>query len=167
MVHSSPSVFAQLPSATRPERSGQNAIERLAVDVVRREIAAMPASLVVQLALWPDEVAGWAREIRASESLVYNMLAARKPYARTRALLAERLGASLAVVDHLIEARRPQASTRGGPDDVDGGMAPPDPIDWSPPPFPRRRDGTNPIERRAVRVIERDVASLPAATVVG
>ena len=106
MGFSTPTIYDQLPAATRRERTGQNAIERLAVEVVRREIAAMPASLVVQLALWPDEVAAWAREIRASESLVYNMLAARKPYARTRMQLAERLDGGIGVVDHLIEARR-------------------------------------------------------------
>src|SRR5688500_13326983 len=96
-VRASDSIFDQLPSATRPERDGRNAIERLAVAAVRAEVAAMPASLVVQLALWPGEVAAWAREIRASESLVYNMLAARKPYARTRALLAARLDVPIAV----------------------------------------------------------------------
>src|SRR5437764_4412043 len=91
MGFSTPTIYDQLPATTRRERDGHNAIERLAVEVVRREIAAMPASLVVQLALWPDEVAAWAREVRASESLVYNMLAGRKPYARTRQQLAERL----------------------------------------------------------------------------
>jgi hypothetical protein len=54
---------------------------------------------------------------------------------------------------------------RAGPDAV--AVTPSDPIDWTSPPFPRRRDGTNAIERRAVRVLEVDVASMPAATVVG
>ncbi|MBV9880441.1 MAG: hypothetical protein JO180_08090 [Gemmatirosa sp.] len=164
------SPYDQLPTALRRERDGANAIERLAIDVVRRETAAMPASLVVQLALWPDEVATWAREIRSSESLVYNMLAARKPYARARAALADRLGVGLAVVDHLVESARPQPSVRSGPPDpeADAALASPRaPIDWRLPPFPRRRDGTNPIERRAVRVVETDVASMPAASVVG
>jgi hypothetical protein len=165
MGYSSPSLYGQLPTATRRERDGRNAIERLATDVVRREVAAMPASLVVQLALWPDEIAAWAREIHASESLVYNMLAARKPYARTRAQLAERLEVGIAVVDHLIEARRAVPTPRRGPAPTADEST--EPIDWSQPPFPRRRDGTNPVERRAVRVMELDVASMPAATVVG
>jgi len=165
MGYSSPSLYGQLPTATRRERDGRNAIERLATDVVRREVAAMPASLVVQLALWPDEIAAWAREIHASESLVYNMLAARKPYARTRAELAQRLEVGIAVVDHLIESRRAVPTSRRGPALAEEET--PEPIDWGQPPFPRRRDGTNPVERRAVRVVELDVASMPAATVVG
>src|SRR5215208_563795 len=89
------------------ERSGRNAIERKAVLLVRQEIAAMPASLVVQLAIWPDHVASWARSEGSSESVVYNMLARRKPYARVRECLARRLGVSVIVLAHLIEARRP------------------------------------------------------------
>jgi hypothetical protein len=146
----------------------------------------MPASLVVQLALWPDEVAHWARDEKLSESLVYNMLAARKPYARTRARLADRLGVSVAILDHLVESRRPQPTALRGADAAlaawgpapSAGRAdsPPPPtedpaawppIDWSVAPYPRYRDGTNPIERRAVRCLEADVASMPAATVVG
>jgi hypothetical protein len=169
----------QLPTATRPERTGDNPVERLAVAIVRREIAAMPASLVVQLALWPDDIAHWARDERLSESLVYNMLAARKPYSKTRARLADRLAVPTATLDHLVEARRPQPSSRLGPDAVGSDdtrdseevpFGPPaewPPIDWRTPPWPRYREGTNPIERRAVRCVEVDLASMPAATVVG
>src|SRR5438067_3274821 len=169
MVFSTPTIYDQLPATTRRERDGHNAIERLAVEVVRREIAAMPASLVVQLALWPDEVAAWAREIRASESLVYNMLAGRKPYARTRMQLAERLDVGIGVVDHLIESRRATTSSRRGPlvTPAAESSESTEPIDWSHAPYPRRRDGTNPIERRAVRVVQLDAASMPAASVVG
>ena len=167
------SAYDQLPTAIQRERTGDNPVERLAVAVVRREVAAMPASLVVQLALWPDEVAHWARDEKLSESLVYNMLAARKPYTRTRQRLAERLGVSSAIMDHLVESRRPQPSALRGPDGAAAAWAdtpPPEewpPIDWSTPPYPRYRDGSNPIERRAVRCLEADVASMPAATVVG
>jgi hypothetical protein len=167
MAVTSPSPFSQLPTATHSVRTGQNAVERLAVEVVRREIAAMPASLVVQLALWPGEIAAWAREIRSSESLVYNMLAGRKPYTRTRAELARRLDVSIGVVDHLIEAQRATATALRGPAPSDRAVERREPIDWSRAPYPRHRDGTNPIERRAVRVMEVDVASMPAATVVG
>ena len=72
-----------------------------------RDVAAMPASLVVQLAVWPDDLAHWARAERLSESLVYNTLAARKPYTRVRQLLAARLDVPVSVVSHLIDARRP------------------------------------------------------------
>src|SRR5690348_5655083 len=101
------------------------------------------------------------------------MLAARKPYARTRARLADRLGVPVTMVDHLVESRRPQPTALRGADAAVaawGDAAPPEewpPIDWSTPPYPRYRDGTNPIERRAVRCLEADVASMPAATVVG
>jgi hypothetical protein len=177
MELSSTSRYDQLPQRVRTERDGQNAVERLAIAVVRREIAALPASLVVQLALWPDEIASWAREARLAESLVYNTLAARKPYARTRALIAERLGVGIGVVDHLIESPRALPTVRQGAEAVlasglatDVPRAAPvarEPIDWSRPPYPRWRDGTNPVERRAVRAVEIDVASMPAATVVG
>jgi len=160
------------PPAARPfERTGRNPVERKAVARVQREIAAMPASLVVQLALWPDEIAAWARTEQTSESLVYNMLARRKPYLRMRERLAERLEVSPAILAHLIDARRPLPSAKRDPALVDvGGSATAttsEPIDWRSPPYPLHRDGTNPIERRAVRAVEREVASMPAAAVVG
>ncbi|HET7457160.1 MAG TPA: hypothetical protein VFJ74_05875 [Gemmatimonadaceae bacterium] len=129
----------------------------------------MPASLVVQLALWPDEIAGWARSEGTSESLVYNMLARRKPYVRMRGRLAERLEVPLAVLSHLIDARRPLPSSRRDPASVAASSADAAdaPVDWSRPPFPPVRDGTSPIERRAVRAVELDVATMPASAVVG
>ncbi|HKG91856.1 MAG TPA: hypothetical protein VKA84_08200 [Gemmatimonadaceae bacterium] len=152
------------------ERSGRNAIERKAVLRVQQEIAAMPASLVVQLAIWPDHMAAWARAEGTSESVVYNMLARRKPYARVRERLARRLGVSMGVLAHLIEARRPLPASKRLPE-PEGGVAPaaepPPPIDWSDPPYPLHRDGTNPIERSAVRRVELEVASMPASAVVG
>ena len=150
-------------------RDGRNAIERQAIALVRHEIAAMPASLVVQLALWPDEIAGWARSEGTSESLVYNMLARRKPYVRMRGRLAERLEVPLAVLSHLIDARRPLPSSKRDPVSVAASSADTAdaPVDWSRPPFPPVRDGTSPIERRAVRAVELDVATMPASAVVG
>jgi hypothetical protein len=58
------------------------------------------------------------------------------------------------------------ATARRGPE-IAPTNAPAPPIDWTMPPYARHRDGTNPIERRAVRVVELDVASMPAATVAG
>lgn len=150
-------------------RDGRNAVERQAIALVRHEIAAMPASLVVQLALWPDEIAAWARAEGASESLVYNMLARRKPYVRMRGRLAERLEVPVAVLSHLIDARRPLPSVKRAPGSplparaADEAEA----MDWSRPPFPAVRDGTSPVERRAVRAVEIDVATMPASAVVG
>ena len=153
-------------AAPRPDRDGRNVVERQAVGVVQREVAAMPASLVVQLALWPDEIAAWARAEQTSESLVYNMLAHRKPYFRVRERLAERLNVPVEILAHLIAARRPLPLAKRGPDDdwptVEG-----PPIDWSARPLPMHRDGTNPIERRAVRSVEADIAAMPASAVAG
>jgi hypothetical protein len=147
------------------ERTGRSAVERLAIVAVARDVAAMPASTVAQLALWPDDLAHWARGERVSESLVYNTLAARKPYARVRQLLARRLDVSLGVVNHLVDARRPLPAVQREPG---APLVTPDPdVDWSEPPYPAVRDGGNPIERRAVRAVARDVAAMPASTVVG
>ena len=148
-------------------RDGRNPVERKAVARVRREIAAMPASLVVQLALWPDEIAAWARAESTSESLVYNMLAHRKPYLRVRERLAERLEVSPAIVSHLVDARRPLPSAKRDPAIVGEGDEVGGAVDWSRGPYPASRDGTSPIERRAVRVVEREIASMPASAVVG
>jgi hypothetical protein len=156
-----------LTAPARPARTGANAIERQAVAVVRHEIAAMPASLVVQLALWPDEIATWARAEHTSESLVYNMLARRKPYARARERLAERLAVPVAVLSHLIDARRPLPTAKLGPDDPRTPWPDAPPIDWAARPLPLHRDGTNPVERRAVRSVESDIAAMPASAVVG
>ena len=129
----------------------------------------MPASLVVQLALWPDEIAPWARGESTSESLVYNMLARRKPYLRVRERLAERLEVPPAVLAHLVDARRPlpAAKREPGARDAAAGPGSGEDVDWSRPPYPPVREGSNPIERRAIRVVERDVASMPASAVVG
>jgi hypothetical protein len=155
------------------ERTGRNPIERKAVLRVQSDIAAMPASLVVQLALWPDEIAAWARSEGTSESLVYNMLARRKPYARMRERLARRLDVALLVLDHLIEAARPLPLAKRAPPPEVGDLPPGplpselEPIDWSVPPYPMHRDGTNPVERQAVRRVALEIASFPASAVVG
>lgn len=163
-----PTLSAALPDPPERrafERTGRSAVERLAVLAVARDVAAMPASLVVQLALWPDDLAHWARAERVSESLVYNTLAARKPYARVRQLLAHRLDVSLGVIGQLIDARRPLPAVRREPG---APLTTPDPaVDWREPPYPAERDGGNPVERRAVRAVARDVAAMPASTVAG
>ena len=149
------------------ERTGRNEIERRAVYRVQREVASMPASLVVQLAMWPDEIAAWARGEGSSESVVYNMLAGRKPYVRIREALAARLDVSLGLLAHLIEAARPLPLSKRP---LDGAGAPGSampPIDWGAPPYPGYREGTNPIERAAVRRVELEIASMPASAVVG
>ncbi|HEV2132481.1 MAG TPA: hypothetical protein VGR27_15305 [Longimicrobiaceae bacterium] len=89
-------------------RDGSNPIERKAVYRAQLEIRSMPASLVVQIALWPDKLADWAKETAIAPSVVYNMLANVKPYHRVRTLLARRLNVPKQELDHLIEAPRPE-----------------------------------------------------------
>ncbi len=148
-----------------PERTGTTLVEQTAIRTVARDVAAMPASLVVQLALWPDELARWARATRTDASVVYNALAGRKPYRAVRERLAGRLDVTPGVLGQLIEARRPLPTAQRDPD------APPPasdgPIDWAEPPYPAHRTGTNPIERRAVATVAREIAAFPASTVVG
>jgi hypothetical protein len=149
--------FDDAPPIERPQRTGDTRIERMAVDRVRAAIAEMPASLVVQLALWPDELARWARAERVAESVVYNLLARRKPYLRIRERLAAHLGVQTGHLAMLVDGV-PRGSEGAAP-------APEVPVDgvsgW------RRRSGTNPLERRAVERVEREIAAMPAATVVG
>ncbi len=157
------------PAEDLPERTGTTAVEQLAVRTVAREVAAMPASLVVQLALWPDELARWARHTRTDASVVYNALAARKPYRAVRERLAGRLEVTPGALGQLIEARRPLPTSQRDPAAAPP-VAPPlaeAAASWTEPPYPAERTGTNPIERRAVATVAREVAAFPASTVVG
>lgn len=147
-----------------PERTGATHVEQLAVRTVAREIAAMPASLVVQLALWPDELARWARGTRVDTSVVYNALAGRKPYRAVRERLAARLDVTPAVLGQLIDAKRPLPTAERDPDAPPS--RPPN-VEWTDPPYPAHRTGTNPIERRAAATVAREIAAMPASTVVG
>ena len=76
----------------------------------------MPASLVVQILLWPEKITDWARDESVTPALVYNMLGGFKPYHGLRERLAQRLGVTKSAVDHLIDARRQQPSTRRIPE---------------------------------------------------
>ncbi|HEY0971723.1 MAG TPA: hypothetical protein VGE02_12205 [Gemmatimonadales bacterium] len=154
-------------------RDGRSPIERYAIAKLRADVAAMPASDVVQIVLWPDTLAGWARESAVATAVAYNMLSRFKPYRRVRELLARRLDAPGFVLDHLIDASRPLPSVLRLPA-ADYAAAFPDE-----PPLPPRgdavsptvrlpavRDGSNPIEQRAVWRAWRDVAALPASVLV-
>ena len=115
-----------LPPPRSRDRDGLSALERKALYRVHTELPAMPASLVVQILLWPEKITDWARDENVTPALVYNMLGGFKPYHGLRQRLAERLGVTKGAVDHLIDARRQQPSTRRipeppsgfGPDDV-------------------------------------------------
>lgn len=95
-----------------PRRNGLNQVELMAAWNVLRECAAMPASIVVQMALWPEKIADWAAAEKIDSSVVYNMLAGTKPYRPTRKRLAHRLGVDVAVIDALIDSQRVEAPVR-------------------------------------------------------
>ncbi len=149
-----------VPLVARAQRTGASRIEERAVARVREQVAHMPASLVVQLALWPDELARWARAERIAESVVYNLLAARKPYLRMRERLAAHLGVQTGYLAALVDGAVDASSAAGDAPDEAG------PVDL-PVQGRRKRTGTNPLERRAVEVVAREIAAMPAATVVG
>lgn len=48
-----------------------------------------------------------------------------------------------------------------------GGWAAQPPIDWRTPPYPRYRDGTNPLERLAVAAIQVAAPAMPGSRIVG
>ena len=105
-----------LPPPPSRDRDGLSALERKALYRVHTELPAMPASLVVQILLWPEKITDWARDESVTPALIYNMLGGFKPYHGLRERLAQRLGVTKAAVDHLIDARRQQPSTRRIPE---------------------------------------------------
>jgi hypothetical protein len=105
-----------LPPPPSRDRDGLSALERKALYRVHTELPAMPASLVVQILLWPEKITDWARDESVTPALVYNMLGGFKPYHGLRERLAQRLGVTKGAVDHLIDARRQQPSTRRIPE---------------------------------------------------
>ena len=109
-----------LPPPSMRDRDGLSALERKALYRVHTELPAMPASLVVQILLWPEKITDWARDESVTPALVYNMLGGFKPYHGLRERLAQRLGVTKGAVDHLIDARRQQPSTRRIPEPPDG-----------------------------------------------
>ncbi|HEX6047977.1 MAG TPA: hypothetical protein VFZ21_01870 [Gemmatimonadaceae bacterium] len=104
------------PPPRSRDRDGLSALERKALYRVHTELPAMPASLVVQILLWPEKITDWARDENVTPALVYNMLGGFKPYHGLRQRLAERLGVTKGAVDHLIDARRQQPSSRRIPE---------------------------------------------------
>ena len=105
-----------LPPPSSRDRDGLSALERKALYRVHTELPAMPASLVVQILLWPEKITDWARDENVTPALVYNMLGGFKPYHGLRERLAQRLGVSKSAVDHLIDARRQQPTARRIPE---------------------------------------------------
>jgi hypothetical protein len=105
-------------------RSGRGVLERKALYAVQRELEALPASILVQLLLWPETISAWAESAGVRSSQAYNTLAGVKWYHDVRQKLADRLGVSKPDLDYLIDARRPLPTSQRRPMPAD---------DWSPP----------------------------------
>lgn len=171
------------PPDDRPlERDGRSPVERHALARLSADVAAMPASDIVQLVLWPQTLADWARDVAVATAVVYNLLAGVKPYRRVRELLALRLESPPEVLDHLVDAPRPLPSAMRAPDSATAAIGPQAHRDPAPPPpppppsadewrrsgrsLPNVRDGSNPLEQRAVFHAWRNVAALPASLLI-
>ena len=148
-----------LPPPSSRDRDGLSALERKALYRVHTELPAMPASLVVQILLWPEKITDWARDENVTPALVYNMLGGFKPYHGLRERLAQRLGVTKSAVDHLIDARRQQPTTRRIPE------PPPDfvPDDVSLAPSPTSGGAISAETRVIHEELPRDDKSAPAA----
>src|SRR5215207_895174 len=147
-----------LPPPPMRDRDGLSALERKALYRVHTELPAMPASLVVQILLWPEKITDWARDESVTPALVYNMLGGFKPYHGLRERLAQRLGVTKSAVDHLIDARRQQPSTRRIPEPPPDFVA--DDISLAVGRKPDDRESSPPVERH---VPPNDPADLPEA----
>jgi hypothetical protein len=157
------------------ERGPADPVVRAAVDNVARNLAALSASEVVQLVLYPEPLAAWADGAGVDESQVANLFRRHRIYARVRQLLADRLGVPLAIVAHLVDAvpaapaiQRPAIHAQVL---RAAGLPPTEeqrpPIDWRAPPYPRYREGTNPLERLALANLSSGAPSMPGSRVVG
>jgi hypothetical protein len=156
------------------ERTTSDPIVRLAVENLHRHVAALSASEIVQLILFPESFASWSTGAGVDESQVANLFRRHRTYVRLRSLLADRLGVPVAILSHLIDAdpavpmaRRPpgfaEILAAAGIHPVDDRPA----IDWRSPPYPRYREGTNPLERLALANLDVSVPAMPASRIVG
>lgn len=152
-----------------PLRDGTNSIERMAAHRVIENISALPASMVVQLLLWPAKLATFADRIGRSSAMVYNTLnkSVGRPYRPVRRSLATRLDVPLEAINHLIDATPapPSSLIPTTPEPTWKPEAPQRPaFDFSMP--PAVRDGTNPLECHAILAFLANLPSLDASTVV-
>lgn len=143
-----------LPPPRSRDRDGLSALERKALYRVHTELPAMPASLVVQILLWPEKITDWARDENVTPALVYNMLGGFKPYHGLRQRLADRLGVTKGAVDHLIDARRQQPSTRRIPEPP--AEFPSDDVALASPrePIPQSSAASEPARRERTEAVE-------------
>jgi hypothetical protein len=156
------------------ERGPADPVVRIAVDNVTRNVAALSASEIVQLVLYPEPLAAWAEDAGVDESQVANLFRRHRIYSRVRQMLADRLGVPLGILAHLVDAA-PAAPAHQRPAihaEVmrAAGLPIPDarpPIDWRIAPYPSYREGTNPLERLALANLAVGAGSMPSSRVVG
>jgi hypothetical protein len=155
------------------ERGAADPIVRAAIDNVARNLAALSASEIVQLVLYPEPLAAWADGAGVDESQVANLFRRHRIYSRVRQLLADRLGVPLTIIAHLVDATPAAPATQRPAFHAEvlraAGLPPTEsgaPIDWRAPPYPRYREGTNPLERLALANLAAGAPSMPASRVV-
>ncbi len=170
---SPPPRFADAAPA-RAERRDDDPIVRAATDNIRRHLSALSASEIVQLVLYPEPLVTWAKGAGVDDSQVANLFRRHRRYTRLRTLLGTRLGVPISVLDHLIDAapavpaaKRPAAYAAVLADAGLASWSQPAPIDWTAPPYPPHRDGTNPLERLAMAVLPTAAPSMPPSRIIG
>lgn len=156
------------------ERTTADPILRAAVENIHRHVAALSASEVVQLVLFPESFAAWSTGAGVDESQVANLFRRHRTYVRLRQRLADRLGVPVSILAHLIDADPAVPMARRPPGFAEimeaAGIRPVDdrpPIDWRAPPYPSYREGTNPLERLALANLAVVVPAMPPSRIVG
>lgn len=149
----------------------ENPIVRTAIENVRLNIAAFPAGDVLQLVVFPRTIAEVAAEVGENESLISNLCRRHRPYVRLRVVLAEHLRVPLEILTHLIEATiaTPLAKELPGRKEslaAIGLWASRPSIDFGSPPYPRYREGNNPLEQIAVLRMQHEAAAMPRSRLV-
>lgn len=173
----------RLADGSFPDRDGTNPVERMALHRISADVAALTASEIVQIALWPTRITELAKLRERSSAILYNTLslANRRRYEPVRKIFVEYLrtvaiargfpevaatidGAALA---HLIEAER-VALRDPRPLPAPGRRDQPLPLPAARPfdPADRRRAGHNPIERLALTLLREHLPAQPASIVV-
>jgi hypothetical protein len=158
----------------RVERRHSDPVVRAAIANVAVNLAALSASQVLQLALFPDTLTAWAARCGRTAGQVFNMLRRARPYAQLRSALADRLQVPPAVLDHLIDAELapPLAHRLAGREQIlaDAGIPASrherPSIAWDRPPYPPHRDGTNPLERMALERLRSEAPAMPGTALV-
>lgn len=161
------------PTRGPQERDTSDPIVRAAIENVRVNLAALPASEIIQLVLFPDTITSVTDRVGERNCMVSNLFRGHRRYNRLRQVLAEYLQVPLPILSHLIDATPSRPVAQQLPDQADvlevAGLAPElqrPPIDFRDPPYPLYRDGTNPLEVIALRRIEREAPAMPGTRII-